>query len=497
MLLLRKCGIGGQTVKRSSDFSLDKTYKAIPPDVTFICSFNIPTILEEIEFEKLRNSEGYIDKLRLTYNENPPFTRVFSNPEGAGINTSEKAVFYLDVGTNAEEVYTAVILSLKDANVFSRLASDHAKHNKIQSKDHYSYLKINPISSVAWDDNNVMFITTDESMDQESVFDQVFNPNKEKYFDGSEKFYEFVESSTSDLAFWMDLTSYARNQIHATGKPGEFNEFFLRGVNLFGTAEFSKGSVDLVVNYDLNAILQKFIDQVFKPDYDVNILNNILPEKPSFIANVSFNISGVLNLMLRDIDAKVEARNSLIPYGLTLEDFSKAASGDALFAFYPNADSDKTSTLFILKIEDQNHFDELISIWQQLGKIASEGNDTYVMRTGYIPFLPIESTYEDKLQRMLIKDGYMYVSLDRKVIEYIQSNSSTSIDPAELGIDINNSSDHLLSVYGDNGFKEISAYANRFSIKDYTLNYKENSMLFHFNLQDENTSSLKQLLALN
>lgn len=496
ILLLRNCGTDGQVVNRSSDFNLDKTYKAIPPDVTFICSFNIPTILEEIEFEKLRKSEAYIDKLRLTYNENPPFTRVFSNPEGAGINTSEKAVFYLDVGTNAEEVYTAVILSLKDANVFSRLASDHAKHNKIQSKDNYSHLKINPIASVAWNEDNVMFITTDESFDQVAVFDQVFNPKKEKYFDGSKGFYEFVESSTSDLAFWLDLTSYAKNQIHTTGKPGEISNALLRGNTLYGDVTFKNGEIDSNIFYKLNSLLSTALGGFFKEDYDRSIVDYIPNRIPSFMANFSFDIDGILKFLLRDVDRKVEARNSLIPYGLLLEDFGKALSGDVLFASFPNKGINKSSTLFGLKINDPSHFYNILQVMQDMGQIELVETGLYIMNTGFVAFLPILSTYSDELQRMVLIDDYAFVSLDETIIDALRERRFNPTNAESFLLPLNNKANYI-SAFGNNEFSQLADYTNQFSIKDYSMNYNGKKLTVHLNLKNKNKSSLKQLLSLN
>ena len=181
---------------------------------------------------------------------------------------------------------------------------------------------------------------------------------------------------------------------------------------------------------------------------------------------------------------------------LALEDFSNALTGDILFTSFPNEGTNLSSTLFGVKIKDRNHFNQILQVMQDVGKIARVDNHTYIMNTGFIKMLPIMSTYDDDLQRMVLIDDYAFVSLDETVIDAIKQRRFDPDFSQSYLLPLDNQANYI-SLFGNKEYPQIASYADQFSIKDYSVNYNGNELKIHFNLTNKDKSSLKQLFALN
>jgi hypothetical protein len=494
ILLLKTCSHGIKLIKRAPGQFKKETAFLVPPDATFILSFNLKNILPEIGFDQLKTTQPYLAKLSAAHATNPVFTNVFKDPVLCGINMDKKALFYIDVGDNDEETYSASVLCLRDA---AKLVANvkASSPTKIIKEKHYEYALLGNNNAMAWSPDFVMFVTTNPELDVKSIFEEVFTIEAEKYFDKSPEYIDFFDKSVADGCFWVDMTSYARNQIHATGKPGEFNQQLLKGNVIFGDVNFETGYFETDIQFKLNSLLSEGLKGFFKNDKDRTITQYIPLDNPSFVANLSLNIDGLFSFLLKDTDRKVEARNSLAEYGLLIEDFGKALTGDVLLAGFPNDTTSKSSVLFGLKIKDSEYFFKLLKVMEDVGQIEMIENNLYKMNQGVVPFYPLLATYEDKLQRLIIKDGYAFVSLDRRVIDAMKISSIQGKEVPPYLLPLNDQYNYF-SFYGNELFGETNQYSEKFSVRDYSLNYNGTILKLKCNLKNNQVSSLKQMLNL-
>lgn len=462
----------------------------VPQDATIVFAFEIEQVLNEIEFNDLKNNSTYQSNLAQYYSQNPPFTKVFSDPTIAGIDINSKAVFYLDVGDNMDEVYTASILPLQSKSSFGEMIK--SLNLTEESFDLYEIAQIDPASSVAWNDDMVIFLTTSDAANKEDLLDNIFSKRVKKYYDEHPTYQDYFESFEDEAAFWVDLGAYAKNQILATGKEGEFNELLLQGNYIYGIVDFDKGMVNSSINFDLNPVIQKSINNLFSERIDKAILAKMPSKDPSFLGLVSLDIDGLFGLLLSTPDLKLEARNSLAEYGIMVEDFGKAFTGEVIFGGFRREEAANNAILFGLKIKDLKHFDQLLEVMYQLGKIEQIENNLYRMNTSYVPFMPFNVTYEDGLQRMLIKEEYMFVSLNKEVIDALQSRKH--VDLKHLNT---KSENEVLSFYGDKEFQSLKEYTDQFAIQQYAAGFDGKTLTISLNLLEKNKSSLKQLLNLD
>lgn len=483
VLLLRNCSVDSTTV-RAENFKIDQSFLSIPPEATFIAVFNTFKILQGVGFNELRSTNEYINKLKSYYNQNPPFARVFSDPKGVGIDVQKKSVFYLAVGTEADEVYTNTIFSLADLKAFEESISKSGRGN-FKTTENFKHLEIDPTSSVAWNDKFASFISTNPNYDKIEIFNRCFTDSNTKYFDTNNKFFDHISNNESDFSFWGDFISYSKNQLHASGKPVEISSLLLRGNVIYGDANFNEGEIDANIRFDFNKLISVAQDKLFKDGYDTKILE-LTPDKfPSFFLNTSLNIEGIFSIILNDIDLKLEARNSLANFGLTLDDLTKAIEGGMLITAYPSLETGKSSTIFGVKIKEYEHFQVLLDVWQVLNIITLEDTNLYRINKGTVPFFPIRATYPDLLQRLLINGDYAYVSLDKEVIDHIYSDTKSIEFSQSLLLD-KNEKEILFSGYVDSRIEEVNKITKDYNIEEVRFNYENENLELNFQFEKKN-----------
>jgi hypothetical protein len=493
ILFYKKCGEDINLSPLPAERLKNEAYFHIPKSATVIASINLLNVLTELKFDTLRQTEKYITKLKSYAAQNPPFAAVFSDPVKCGVDITKKAVFFIDGGESKEEVYSASILNIKDAKLFNGLMATF-KTLPSKKKKYYTITTIDAQSACAWNNNFVIFISTNPEYKKDKILAQCFDPTRAKYFDDHKDFLDQMQASQSDVSFWIDLTSYSRNQLHATGKPGEVNAALLKGNTIFGDLDFNNGAMDISSHFKANGIIKEFIAKLFDSTVDKEIEKYIPATNTSSIIKTSWNLQGLLNLIMENPKTKVAARSSLTEYGLVMDDFTKAFSGDVLFASYPNDTTSKSSTIFSLKIKDKVHFEKLIKVWKDIGKIEEEGVNIFKINSGgIIPLFPIHATYKDKQQRLILKENYLYVSPDKKIIDQIENSDGKTIFNAEFS---SISGLNYISFFGDNKFSNIGKYVDPYSISNFTFGYGGDSIKLHLNFIDQNTSALKQILSI-
>ena len=492
--LLRSCGIYPKKFNRhSGEFDPTSAGSYVPLDATAIAAFDLSQIFEDIEFNELSRSQAYLQKLQTYYQQSPIFTRIFQNPESAGINTADKAIFYLDVGNAKVETYTASVLSIKDKNLFSKMVSENWK-GKISGEKWYKRINFKPTSLLAFNDHIAVFISTNQGFDPEKILEQVFKESEEKYFDKHEDFLAKYKAFKTDAAFWVDFDSYSRNQLHATGEEGEFKDYQLKGNYVYGEANFLSGKMEIEIHPSFNTLLENITKSIFATKNQNSPFAAFLPadRAPSFTGQFSLNFNGILNLLLKSPELKVQARDSMAAYGLMLEDFDNAFTGNSFMAAYPNDTTTKSSVVIGFELKDKNEFFKIIDIMQDLGKIYPERGGVYQMvNGGTIPFLPIYGNYPDMKQRMIIKGNAVYFSLDKDIVSAIELATGN-----DQNLNLYNALDGAqhFAVKGTEKFDRLKAYSEKFNVKEYQLSYKEGVLHLDLYLINQEKSSLKQVL---
>jgi len=496
ILAFRQCG--GNQKLFGTPVALTESYHLIPAQATLTAVFDTPKLLDDIDFEEYRKRDEYLERLTPGYNANPTFSFVFANPRGCGIDTDSPVAFYIEVGTKQSDVYSASILKLASVEAFEKVISQTIQNGSVLRTKTYNKASVDQMSHVAWTKDFVVFLSCDASRAPEELFDDLFSPSTgKKYYTSKSEFHALLEEAGSDISVWLDLESYARNQILAKNEKGEIDADLLKGGNIFGKLTFAEGYVDFDIRLRLNEKINESVLKLFKSQEAMEVFT-FLPERaPSFIGTASIDMKSLMSLFTRDIESKIAVRNYLVDYGLVIDDFTDSFTGNVLIASYPVQSSSKISLLMAIELFDKTHFGRLIDVWLDLGVIAEEGDNTYRMSEGTTEFFPLHYTYPDALQRMYVHDNVVYISLDESVIESIKSRASRNvvgIDSVYQGFNIDKLNGSLLSGTGKGRPPVPGSESIGQKIDSYAINYYPGQLVFRLNMKESGGSSLRQLI---
>lgn len=448
---------------------------------------DLSKLLQELDFDSIKKENWYVDELRSFQSINAPLARIFHDPQSAGIDIEGKGAFYLDVGSNKSEVYSSIVLPLSDVTSFESMLSND---NRIRwTEDNgLRYSQISAETSCAWSDTYISFITSSPDYDRKKALTKAFRTGVS--WSEKELFQDQVWKSPEAISFWVDLNSYARNQILARNKASFLATRFLKNNLVYGDIHLKPGKATVKANYKSNALVKKLLGSVLSDDFDPEVYNYLLPEPPSFLVNTSFNLQGVLNYLLDEKELRLEARNSLLEYGMNMEDINDAFSGDILYASYPTDNPDKTAALVGIRINDKTIFEQLLKVWTDLGKLIPEGDGQYKSSMGNIPFFPLQTSFDDKKSRILVKGNYMFSSGSKKIIDHIRIGTTQPDNIASSMI----SGKGLLSVYSNSRFDLVRKQLSNYPIENFTIDLATDKIVLDINLKDKNSSALKTYL---
>jgi len=494
VLYIRSCAGGHDLASRPHDLNITKSYLRVPTDAAVVIAADIGQIMTEVDYPTLRTSPLFQEQLGRSYQDNPPFTYVFSDPMGTGVDVAGKASFYICLGEEEGDIYSNTIIPLADVSKFDA-AMERIGLKDIQTHHTVKYATISPNTYVAWDDKSACFYSTKDGYDTDQLLTSVFSVDKPKYFDTDERYLEHMTGTDDEVLYWIDLDKYKKNPIIHTKELNALDLKILGGNIVYGAAKFGTGTVDFDVSFYFNKLVGPAVRDILQGGVTTAMSNYLPAEQPSFLSSLSLNIDGILKHLLSDADIRLEARNSLIDYGLTLDDFSKAFSGQLLFAAFPADVADKGSAIFAAEISDHLRFESIMKVLTDLSKIEKINDNLYRSSLGVIPFFPLYATYDDQKQRILIKDNYMFVSLDKRLIDEAE-NTATTPDYMSQYLSERPPSSLQLSAFATARYDQVKQASEKYSIKDFNIAYGNQQLTLHFNLRDANRPALQQIVGL-
>lgn len=494
ILYFRSCSGFDHMTARQKGINVHNSYMRVPADAAVIIAADIGQLMTAVDYPTLRTSPLFQEKLAESYQDNPPFTYIFSDPKGTGIDVNSRVTFYISLGEDESEIYSNTIIPLADVNLFAA-AMEKIGLKDIQRHKSAQYAAIRPNTYVAWDDNSASFFSTKEGLDTDKLLTSVFADDQIKYFDTDQRYLQHLDTNNAEVLYWIDLDRYKKNPIIHTKKLNALDLKILGDNIIYGAASFGDGTVNLDMRFHFNKLLSPAIRDVLQGGMKTTMLNYLPDEQPSFLSTFSLNIDGILKHLLSDSDIRLEARNSLVDYGLTLDDFSKAFTGQLLFAAFPADVTDKGSAIFAAEIADPARFQSIMKVLSDLNKIEQLNDNMYRSSMGVIPFFPLYATYNDQKQRILIKDNYMFVSLDKRLIDQVIKGTTTPNHMTQY-LSERPPSALQMSAYATARYDQVKQASEKYSIKDFNIAYGDQHLTLHFNLIDANRPALQQIVGL-
>jgi len=104
---------------RQKGINVHNSYMRVPADAAVIIAADIGQLMTAVDYPTLRTSPLFQEKLAESYQDNPPFTYIFSDPKGTGIDVNSRVTFYISLGEDESEIYSNTIIPLADVNLFA------------------------------------------------------------------------------------------------------------------------------------------------------------------------------------------------------------------------------------------------------------------------------------------------------------------------------------------------------------------------------------------
>ena len=136
-----------------------------------------------------------------------------------------------------------------------------------------------------------------------------------------------------------------------------------------------------------------------------------------------------------------------------------------------------------------------MKVLSDLNKIEQLNDNMYRSSMGVIPFFPLYATYNDQKQRILIKDNYMFVSLDKRLIDQVIKGTTTPNHMTQY-LSERPPSALQMSAYATARYDQVKQASEKYSIKDFNIAYGDQHLTLHFNLIDANRPALQQIVGL-
>jgi len=90
ILYFRSCSGFDHMTARQKGINVHNSYMRVPADAAVIIAADIGQLMTAVDYPTLRTSPLFQEKLAESYQDNPPFTYIFSDPKGTGIDVIKK-----------------------------------------------------------------------------------------------------------------------------------------------------------------------------------------------------------------------------------------------------------------------------------------------------------------------------------------------------------------------------------------------------------------------
>lgn len=508
----------------SSCSSTDSNTKYISKDAIGVLSINTTQLAKKIAINAISGSPIFQDMIKKAGSDTAAF-----DIEKTGIDPLN--VFYIyglaDQRLSAKSKFM-MIIPLKNADNFKAFVKEKFPEAVFSQKGKLNFVKFNANICMGWDEKTAIVSaatpTYDEWNETPSApvdvitimtedIEKTFSLDKEQSLASNPKFATLVKEN-HDISFWLNYEGFIngmpQEQVGMAGMMIANQKQLLKDIYVAGGVDFEKGKIVSDATYYFNPTVKGIADAMEPKSINNDLLKRVPGEQMNLMMSYHFNPKGIIKV-LETMNVLPLVANGLKEYGLTIDDVTKAFSGDFLLAVtdFSVATESKTYTMngesinqtspvpsfkasLSFKINDKSSFDKLMNL-----VVSNE------MMTSSAPGVYNLSTFAT-----LITNGeYAAISNDATVAQAFMKEGNSKFDlpsdvkdkPYGFYADIKNSvkTIPLDLIYGKQDtavfhdgrmlLESISAYGGKIN-GDHTD--------FHFEIlfQDKGENSLMQLI---
>lgn len=514
----------------SCSSSVPKQTAFIPKDAFMVVDFNTASLAAKCKEGNINWDSLFSNALKNSDSEKATeMKEQLSKMSEAGIDFSDHIFTFIKMASSmvaGQNVTVGLVAGMKDAAKFEAYIKAQKNSTPIQKKDTYSVTVLNNELAIGWNKDVAILVYANppEAKNAEEVvpndgksslaaLDQLMHLKKEDAVTALDDFKTLLKEK-ADILYWSNSEGIV-NTIPVVGMTKLADLF--KGMHTAGTVNFENGKVVASVKSYFGKDLADILKKYPSPNADMAMVN-MYPAPLLGFMNLSFNPKVLLDIIkFAGIDGT--ANQYLSQAGLTLDDITKAFSGDMAFMASGFRISQKTMDFGGEKINyTKPEFDFIFNIkiadTVSYNKIAAALTNRGLMEMKDGRYVPKNM---DDGGFLMNGKNLLLASSDSIIQQYLANKGNTNLPkdisagaqgkPFSLYIDINtilqqapvDSSNSQSMALAKTTFKDFSSMTEKMNgnsvashMEMHTMNEKENSLVSLINFFAASARELHQ-----
>jgi len=394
----------------SSCSSSDSNTKYISKDAIGVLSINTSQLVKKVAINALSGSPIFQDMLKKAGSDSAAL-----DIEKTGIDPLN--VFYVyglaDQRLSGKSKFM-MIVPLKNAANFKAFIKEKFPEAVFSQKDKLNFVKFNANICMGWDEKTAIVSAATPNYDEWNSLpsaapvdmitimtediEKTFSLDKEQSLASNDKFTK-LQKENHDISFWLNYEGFIngmpQEQVGTAGMILASQKNLLKDVYIAGGLDFEKGKIVSDATYYFNSSIKGISEALEPKSISNDLLKRVPGQQMNLMMSYHFNPKGIVKV-LETINMLPLATNALQSAGLTLDDVTKAFSGDFLLAVtdFSVASESKSYTMngvsinqtapvpsfkasLSFKINDKASFDKIMQLAVNEEMLTSAAPGTY------------------------------------------------------------------------------------------------------------------------
>ncbi|MCB0642032.1 MAG: DUF4836 family protein [Phaeodactylibacter sp.] len=473
--------------------------QTIPDDASGIVAVNLPSILEKMDYENYRNTDGFKKRVAEAKQQDPLYGAILEDPEAAGIALNQKA--YLSIGfaeNSANEDFSAFVVSLSDADKFE--ATVQAQSGKtIKAQDGFKSIQLDRQTTLGWNDEYVIIANSSSYVNMDENLARFFNMEKGSSIAQNKNLSKAL-SKEHDINTWLTSNPIAGNpQAGMAMAMAEVDPEALKDNFVHGYVDFLDGQIKGEADLEIQKALSKDLDLLFKDEAKTDFSPYISNEGLQFLMVNSLDIKGIHELLSARPNSKGFLDFALREYGLTIQDIADTFGGDVMVASYDSDGRLGAAGVFATDIKDEKKLSDFLNLAVEKKMLETEGDNTYkiiAMRySGQNGGFDVN--FEDGMPRLLIHDGKLFITGNQTFLDKIAGggfSKSERVSNDKMKLVKNNILTALFTATPESLKNFGPTDLDGLKVEDVIFQANRKKLLFDMQLENKKENALKQMV---
>ncbi|KAA5536533.1 DUF4836 family protein [Taibaiella lutea] len=330
----------------SSCSSTDSNTKYISKDAIGVLSINTTQLAKKVAINAISGSPIFQDMLKKAGSDTTAL-----DIEKTGIDPLN--VFYIyglaDKRLSGKSKFM-MIIPLKNATNFKAFIKEKFPEAVFSQKGKLNFVKFNTNICMGWDEKTAIASAATPNYDEWNSLpsaapvdmvtimtediEKTFSLDKEQSLANNPKF-ATLQKENHDISFWLNYEGFIngmpQEQVGTAGMILASQKNLLKDIYVAGGLDFEKGKIVSDATYYFNPAIKGISEALEPKSINNDLLKRVPGQQMNLMMSYHFNPKGLIKV-LETMNVLPLAVSGLKEYGLTLDDVTKAFTGDFLLA---------------------------------------------------------------------------------------------------------------------------------------------------------------------